>query len=152
MVAESVTEAEFLVYVLLRRKIVDELTITAVRRQFRELVRDESSSQPIESRVFESRRLFFEKVRRGQIKQRGARDAKGKREANGKVALVDLKALDGGYSEWYEHFWEPAIHAGLPPNAARNPGEFRPWNVALKGGLKSPIVLIQGLIRGPPLL
>ena len=41
----------------------------------------------------------------------------GAREDLGKTALVDLRALDGGYSEWKIYHWEPLIQAGLPPDA-----------------------------------
>ena len=68
---ESITEAEFLVSVLLRRDIVDEMTLAAVRRQFRELVRDETDdTTPLENRHFDSQRLFGMMVRTGQIRQR----------------------------------------------------------------------------------
>ena len=114
---ESLTEAEFLVAVLIRREIVDSLTIAAVRRQFRELVRDGDPNIPVENRVFDSRSLFNERVKRGQVRQRRSGQEMGAREDLGKTALVDLRALDGGYSEWKIYHWEPLIQAGLPPDA-----------------------------------
>ena len=70
---------------LIRRNIVDESTIAAVRRQFRELVKVEVSEVPIEGRVFDSRLLFNEALRRGQIKQRAEKIPKGTMIDGGKT-------------------------------------------------------------------
>ena len=140
---ESITEGEFLVYVLVRRGIVDEQTIAAVRRQFRELVREGGDpNEPLEMRTFDSRGLFREKVKRGQIMQRAAHLPSGSR--NGPTALVDLRAHDGGYSEWRRFTWEPLIQAGGPPTQ-KPPPRFR-----LFGG-KNPLGLLFGLLRIEPL-
>ena len=135
---ESITEAEFLVAVLLRREIVDEITLAAVRRQFRELVRepdDEQAAVPLEERVFNSRRLFAEKVKRGQVRQRPLGVARGTRTGGGKVALTDLAAADGGFAEWTRHHWEPLIAAGLPvrPTAPPPSRGLAAWRVKILG-------------------
>ena len=133
---ESITEAEFLVSVLLRRDIVDEMTLAAVRRQFRELVRDETDdTTPLENRHFDSQRLFGMMVRTGQIRQRPPNMAPGSRTPGySRAPLVDLRdTVDGGFSEWRTYFWEPELEARLPPRkqieskerSIRNQGGFR---------------------------
>ena len=102
--------------VLIRRGIVDEMTIAAVRRQFRELVREGTKAQehlPPESRVFDSECVFHEMARRGQVKHRDATTLPGSRE--GRIPLIDFGAEDGGYAEWVEYHWSPLVEAGLPP-------------------------------------
>ena len=121
---ESVTEGEFLVAVLQRRGIVDDLTIAAVRRQFRELVRDDFSSSdgPLEERVFDSQRLFGEMVKRGQIKQRPIGVERGSQTPGvdgRRVPVVNLRGADGGFEEWREYFWKPELEARLPPKTLK---------------------------------
>lgn len=142
---ESITEGEFLVYVLVRRGIVDEQTIAAVRRQFRELVRDGGNPrEPLETRTFDNKRLFEEKLKRGQVRQRAASQAPGARD--GSSALVDLRASDGGYEEWRSFHWEPLIQAGMPPAGEEGRRRF-----VVFGG-KSPLGLLTGLVRRSPLI
>ncbi len=38
-------------------------------------------------------------MRRGRVKQ----------------SNVNFKALDGGYGEWFKHFWAPLVEASNPP-------------------------------------
>ena len=100
---------------LIRRNLVDASTIAAVRRQFREMVKDDVSEVPIEKRDFDSRLLFNEALRRGQIKQRAPNISRGTMLDGGNIALVDLNESDGGYAEWLRHFWVPRVEAGMPP-------------------------------------
>jgi hypothetical protein len=139
---ESLTEAEFLVAVLLRTQIVDELTIAAVRRQFRELVRDGDETTPVESRVFDPRRLYDSRVMRGKVVQRAPDVPPGKRLDGGKTAVVDLTAADGGFAEWRKHYWDPLIEAGVPPETARSLHAARRANVGNRG----PLALLQQIV------
>ena len=108
---ESLTEAEFLVTVLTRRQLVDEVTISAVRRQFRELVKHADASVPPESRTFDSHGLFQLNLEHGQIQRRPADKRPGATKEG--VPLVDLGADDGGYEEWRSHFWAPHVAQGI---------------------------------------
>ena len=129
---------------LLRRQIVDELTIAAVRRQFRELVRNGDPNVPIEERVFDSHLLYKERVQRGQVKQRYAPTAPGATE--GAAALVDLTASDGGYSEWRRHHWEPLIAGAVPVGALSYRQRMAPHQ---RGGGRAggPFGFLQNLFR-----
>ena len=116
----AVTEAEFLITVLTRKQLVDETTIACIRRQFRELVRHRRCDVPVHQRVFDSKMLFELKVRKGQIRQRSKDMDPGssilchRSGLSGGLSVlvtecVDLSAPDGGYTEWFEYFWEPYI-------------------------------------------
>ena len=135
---ETMTEGEFLVQVLLRRGVVDEVTIAAVRRQFRELVREEHPGDdgPLEHRTFDSKRLFLELAKRGLIQQRNDDQPCGTRAKHHPV--VNLRTLDGGYQEWHRYHWKPAVEAQMPPLATRrtmgvgraiSSGILAPWNL-----------------------
>jgi len=108
---ESITEGEFLVMVLQRQGLVDSDTITAIKRQFRQLVRHGDGNVPYEMRVFDAKSVFHELLERERIGQRPAGKPPGAKKMGRE--LVDLHAWDGGYMEWRAHHWERRIAAKL---------------------------------------
>ena len=167
---KGLTEAEFLVSVLLRRQIVDEVTIAAVRRQFRELVHEDLPGREkiaVENRVYDSVRHYISMLRRGQIRQRPFGIRPGTRADRGKTHLVDMNAPDSGYAEWKKHHWNPELEARWPPRwpstqavldlklsktkGARKPVQHAKVPMGRGAGVKNPLsVLISGFL--PPIL
>ena len=155
---ESITEGEFLVTVLMRRQLVDETTIAAIRRQFREIVRHSDDTIPVEERVFDCELLFREKVEREQIKQRPPNASKGSymkgRKRKDRIPLVDIAgAADGGLAEWREHFWEPRLADAANAELAKPVKHVAPKHTKrLSGGmpLAAPIQLAQQAHRTAP--
>ena len=94
-----------------------------------------------------AKQLFRERVKRGQVMQRRASVPAGTREDGGKTALVDLSALDGGYSEWRDYFWIPQIQAGVPPGSVRGGKHAARFGSA--GGKHTPFALLQGIFQRP---
>lgn len=107
------------------------------------MVKDGEHDGPIETRVFDSERLFHQRVRRGYIKQRQPHQKPGARESAGKIVLVDLHASDGGFAEWRNYHWEPMVEGGVPPSVAAKVGAARYGAVAIP----SPFALIRGLVN-----
>ena len=117
---ETLTEAEFLVSVLKEHGIVDDTTLATIRAEFRELVGFSAASQgAIETRVLDSKAVFIQLCSDGRIEQRGKGVAVGA-VVDGK-ALVDLRAFDKGYGEWYKHHWVKQVAANAPKTVLSNP-------------------------------
>ena len=118
-VDETLTEAEFLISVLIDYSLVDAETINSIRQQFKYVVRYAESGAvdgtPPErgSAVYSSGRailltnelVFREAVQRGEVPQG-----------------VDLKTADGGYTEWYEQHWAPRVREAANLRSRSRPG------------------------------
>ena len=104
---ESITEGEFLIMILQREGLVDADTVTAIRRQFRHLVRHGDQRVPFEMRCFDAMGVFRELKERNRIIQRPSHFKPGSRK--GRKEMVDLEAKDGGYNEWLVQHWSRRI-------------------------------------------
>ena len=100
---ESITEGEFLIMILQREGLVDHDTVTAIRRQFRHLVRHGDPRVPFEMRCFDSMGVFKEFKERNRIIQRPKHFKPGSKK--GRKEMVDMEVEDGGYHEWRLQHW-----------------------------------------------
>ena len=78
-----------------------------------------TAPKPLGGCAFDSRRLFYSRVKNGEIRQRTPAHRPGAFE--GQAALVNLHAIDGGFSEWRKLFFDPLIKAGAPPHTNERP-------------------------------
>ena len=120
----SISEAELVLAFLQQQELVDAVTIAHVRRQFRELFVDgvhghvHSQDQPVEERKFESRALFHLQKKLMMIKLRPSDKKPGSRKPDG-TPMVDFYGTDGGFDEWFSHFWRPLIEKS--PDIEKSP-------------------------------
>mmetsp|Transcript_25359 Transcript_25359/g.74461 ORF Transcript_25359/g.74461 Transcript_25359/m.74461 type:complete len:459 (-) Transcript_25359:335-1711(-) len=110
---ETLTEAEFLISVLKAYELVDDATLTVIRQHFFHLTRHREWKVS-DARVLDARMVFDELVHGKRIVQRTADDEVGgyrgwPKARSGGVQVVDLEADDGGFEEWMEMFWLPAV-------------------------------------------
>ena len=123
----AMTEAGFLMQVLLEHELVDEETLMSVRHQFKHMIRHENWG-PQDPKLFTSRSVFYQLKNEGKIKQRvverkrnsgtklkGVRCKSASAQLRGRpeessMIRVDLTAPDGGYSEWFNKHWTPQVH------------------------------------------
>jgi len=112
----SLREAEFIVAVLESRKMIDAETVDAIRTQFLTLVRRDGDKEPI----IDAKTVFTHLVRQGRVAS--AADAGGDDTVMGRrtplpsstedkmsTVLVDTTSKDGGFAEWFEGWWTPAV-------------------------------------------
>ena len=115
----SISEAELVLAFLQQQELVDAVTIAHVRRQFRELFVDGvQADQPVEERKFESRALFHLQKKLMMIKLRPSDKKPGSRKPDG-TPMVDFYGTDGGFDEWFSHFWRPLIEKS--PDIEKSP-------------------------------
>ena len=133
----------------MRNKVVDNLTILSVRRQFRELVKDDTHGAtllpkwltgqgdvPWDERTFDAQRLFLLRVKNGHIEQRPSGVAPGTQfGGKGAPVLIDLTAADGGFGEWRSAYWEPLIQSSLPQDASTS-SEEEPQPYPVRGAFR----------------
>ena len=108
---ETLTEAEFLISVLVDNGIVDDMTVHAIRLQFAHITRHDTSKS--DNKVLNDKIVFLEMRSQGRIQQ-SAPGAKAKAADGTTIDLVDLKAEDGGFGEWLERCWWPRVFDGKP--------------------------------------
>ena len=125
---ETLTEAEFLISVLVKQELVDSDTLLAIRRQFFHLTNKRAWNE-IDGRVLDSKLVFLELVSQGRIKQslshpwltfphgrQGRQEAPhtvGETPAADETEMeVDLGAMDGGYAEWHDSHWIRLVQEG----------------------------------------
>ena len=104
---ETLTEAEFLVAVLLDHGLVDEQALSAIRRQFRHLTQ---GSDPPSIRAAGRRHpppLTAEKLFRALRATTTPSEA----AAAAAAAAASKPGADGGYAEWFEAHWSPSVAA-----------------------------------------
>ena len=104
---ETLTEAEFLVAVLLDHGLVDEQALSAIRRQFRHLTQ---GSDPPSIRAAGRRHpppLTAEKLFRALRATTTPSEA----AAAAASAAASKPGADGGYAEWFEAHWRPSVAA-----------------------------------------
>jgi hypothetical protein len=115
----SISEAELVLAFLQQQELVDAVTIAHVRRQFRELFVDGvQADEPVEERKFESRALFHLQKKLMMIKLRPSDKKPGSRKPDG-TPMVDFYGTDGGFDEWFSHFWRPLIEKS--PDIEKSP-------------------------------
>lgn len=131
---EGLSEAEFLLAVLIGHGVVDAPTLVALRRQYAHLMRtarahdprtagagagapaaaDGSSESPAVCERLDAHAVFAIGLSEHTIQQRPAEEPVGssvEAAVHGDgvrvtpTALIDLRAPDGGFGEWHEHFW-----------------------------------------------
>jgi len=110
---ETLTEAEFLISVLKDKGIVDELTVAAIRLQFKHITRHDTWTTPGDERVLDDRCVFLELKSQSRIQHKPPPKSRAppKKTKDGKaIDYIDTKAADGGYKEWREKCWIPRIY------------------------------------------
>lgn len=110
---ETLTEAEFLISVLKENGIVDDLTVRAIRLQFAHITRHDTTTPPTMDKVLDDKIVFLELKAQGRIQQTKA-NAPQMTPRGRKIEYVDMKAEDGGFTEWREEFWLPRVYDGQP--------------------------------------
>ena len=149
---ENITEGEFLIMILQREGLVDSDTVTAIRRQFRHLVRHGDQRVPYEMRAFDSQSVFKEFIERKKIIPRPKHFSPGAKK--GRKEMVDLTAKDGGFHEWKTAFWEPRItsmkaqmeEAGsVPPRSGKGSSGKR-RQIYMRGGFAVFTPLTGGML------
>lgn len=93
----KVTEAEFLIDVLVENGVVDEETCIAVRRRFSAMVRGEDASVETDDNK-KSEIVLDSRVVYDALKRKGA---------------LDGKDGDGTYEEWFESSWKKKVAAAM---------------------------------------
>ena len=134
---ETLTEAEFLISVLKENAIVDDMTVSAIRKQFAHITRHDTWSSDPTNKVLDDRVVFLEMRAQGRIAQSG----KGKplKTTDGhKIEQVDLTAPDSGLSEWKTNFWLPRVYDGVQHGEQVRiaPSEAQTKTVVDEGGKK----------------
>ena len=115
----SISEAELVLAFLQQQELVDAVAIAHVRRKFRELFVDGvQADQPVEERKFESRDLFHLQKKLMMIKLRPSDKKPGSIKPDG-TPMVDFYGTDGGFDEWFTHFWRPLIEKS--PDIEKSP-------------------------------
>jgi len=97
------TEAGFLMEVLLEHDLVDEETLISIRHQFKHMIRH-AKWRPQDPKQYTAKIIFCEQVAAGLVKQREPATFRKRKQTTG-FAMVDLTARDGGYKEWFENYW-----------------------------------------------
>ena len=136
----SISEAELVLAFLQQQELVDAVAIAHVRRKFRELFVDGvQADQPVEERKFESRDLFHLQKKLMMIKLRPSDKKPGSRKPDG-TPMVDFYGTDGGFDEWFTHFWRPLIEKSpdieMSPEAAAGPAAQLPSKAAARAPIR----------------
>jgi len=104
----ELSEAEFLVASLRKNGLVDDSTITAIRRQYQHVLSLASDEARADADNAIGVRLVFERLdAEGLVGERVADVPPGTMQ--GSVRLVKRGADDRGYDEWREHHWTKRI-------------------------------------------
>jgi len=127
--SETLTEAEFLISVLLSKGIVDNLTVSAIQLQFKHLVRHDVWSKVGDEKVLDDRCVFLELKAQGRILASPVLAAspppkeplKPEITSDGyTIARVDVTKPDGGFTEWRDKHWIPRVYASTSSAVGRN--------------------------------
>ena len=136
----SISEAELVLAFLQQQELVDAVAIAHVRRKFRELFVDGvQADQPVEERKFESRDLYLLQKKLMMIKLRPSDKKPGSIKPDG-TPMVDFYGTDGGFDEWFTHFWRPLIEKSpdieMSPEAAAGPAAQLPSKAAARAPIR----------------